>query len=295
MIRRFFTLAPYIAALAIVSFPSSASSVGFTAYSSWNTSFYSADVDSGIATLIPSTPSSYHLDFAPNGALYGVSRSADAIYRINPNTGAATMLAATAAPSFGSSFSVSPDGAKIVYTTSDIPLTKYSFYEFDLSTFSTMFLGDMPTSEIFGLSDIEFASDGTLYAINGLSTSIPVTHQLYTIDLLSLTATAIGPEELGIAGGFGTSGGIDFAPNGTLYATIKLDATGPPFSPETVFWEIDPLTGIAAMTSGATISTSGGTLLQADGFAIQVVPLPAVQLLFLSALLSLVGLRRKVT
>ena len=237
----------------------------YTAYSCWNGNFYSLDLQSGAGTAISSPPGFYHMDFAPDGTLYALSRSLDKLYRfVNPATGQVQLLGDLPGNSTGSGFTVAPTG-DLVYFTLGSSLYRYSIGGGTVTGLGVISGMSQPTS-------IEMAADGTMFAMDGFNWG---SKRLYEIDLSTLTASAIGPALLGITMDSGaTASSLSFAPDGTLYATIDPTAyvPGEPASAvDNYIGTIDPATGLATIDWGARIHL-GAAYYRSDSLAIIAAP-----------------------
>jgi hypothetical protein len=218
----------------------------WTAYSCSNDKFYSLNLQTGEVTFIQNTPAYWDLTYSSNGTLYGISRKTDAIYRFsNPSTGEVVFLANLPMNSTGSGVTISPDNQEIYFTLSEDQLFKYTISSNTFSNLGTI-------SGAYGLSDIEFSPEGTLYGVTGIGYG---TKQLLTIDLETLQAKIIGPELFGIDNpNISTAGSLEFAPDGKLYLTISVDGDAQNYY--TYFEYICTLevsTGIATMNENVFI------------------------------------------
>jgi len=219
------------------------------AYSCTNEKFYSLDLETGQAAIISSTPSFWHLTYASNGILYGISRKTDALYRFTePATGEATLLANLPQDSTGSGITISPDDQSIYFT-----LNEDELYCYDISNNTFKRLGTI--TGVYGLSDIEFSADGILYGITGIGYG---SKQLYTINPETLQATAIGPELFGIDDiPISSASSIEFAPDGKLYLIISVEGDiATHYEDFEYICTLDVLTGIATMKRDAVIHDS---------------------------------------
>ncbi len=121
----------------------------------------------------------------------------------------------------------------------------------------------------FGMNGLGFASDGTLFA-NGFSSSPAGLSQLFTIDLATGAATAIGSHGVTLGRQLGYSG-LAFRADGTLLSlgSVTASAQG--------LYAIDPTTGVATLLG----PTPGFGV---DGGLTFAVPEPAVLALLGAAL-----------
>jgi hypothetical protein len=140
-------------------------SASLEAYSSWNGNFNSVDLATGSANLIPASPGFWHLGYAPDGTLYGLSRSDDKLYQfIDPAQGTTQLLATLPENSTGSGFTVLPDGSFIYFT---LGFQTNNLYRYSIDTGAMSFLGNISSAGL--LSDIESSPDGVLYGITGIN------------------------------------------------------------------------------------------------------------------------------
>ncbi|MCE5186472.1 MAG: hypothetical protein LLF76_10140 [Planctomycetaceae bacterium] len=227
----------------------------WTAYTCMNNTFGKLNLSTGVATAGSCAPNYWDLDFAPDGTLYGLSRSADALYRIvDPERGLVQKLVSLPGDSGGDPIALSPDG-KFIYFTVGIDATPRTLYKYDLAASRTTTLGVIQAPKAF--TGLQFTPDGTLYAIDGYNGTNGTKH-LWTINLKTLTATSVGPERFGLAqmSAGGTARSLELAPDGTMYLLITPEAYSWPSNPhpEQYVGTIDLGTGLATIHQDCQIT-----------------------------------------
>ena len=218
------------------------------AYGTKNFTFFSLNLENGTRTTIPCSVSHLQLAFAPDGTLYATSRNTDNLYKFTePSTGELEYIATLPVNCVGGDTTVSPDGKGVYFTLGwqSRELFRYDIEDAVIDSLGIIIGAD---DHIYGLA---FSDDGILYGTTGTSGG---EKRLYTIDLITLQATAVGPALFGIQMHHnGTSGSLDFAPDGTLYAGIQpVDAALP--GTELYLSTINPQTGIGNIDYNKQIS-----------------------------------------
>lgn len=230
----------------------------WTVYTCMNKSFGKLSLATGHVTNKSCPPGFWDLDYSPDGTLYGLNRSTDALYRItNPETGQVEMLTSLPGNSGSDPIAVSPDGKFIYFTVGTGSATR-SLYQYNLNTSNMTNMGAIHAPKAF--TGMQFTPDGTLYAIDGYNDSNG-TKRLWTINLNSLVATPVGPELFGInemvVGGMADA--LELAPDGTMYLLITPEKYSGPSNPKPTEYiaTIDLSTGLATINWGAPISGFG--------------------------------------
>ncbi len=252
------------------------------AYGTWNENFYRLDIETGKGTKIPCSVTHLQLADAPDGTLYGVSRKTDSLYRfIDPSAGTLEYLAPLPVNCSGGDTTVSPDGKAVYFT---LGWTSPDLFKYDIGIGNIVSLGPITgvDDDIYGLA---FSPEGVLYGTTGTNTGDKI---LYTIDISSMKATAVGPPFFGLKmDPESTTGSLDFAPDGTLYAGIDPTKSGP--IPYLYLSTIDTQTGIGTIYYDKRLIVDG-SYYYLDSIAI--VPEPATLILFGFGGLSLLRKRR---
>lgn len=123
----------------------------------------------------------------PAGAtLLGLHFDTGDIYGVSTADAATTFLGSTGIVGLGA-LEFGPDGALYGFVTSE-GLTVGTMYRFDPVTYAPTSIGPMNIGEVFEGS-LAFGPDGTLYGTNSSSDATPT---LFTVDLLTGAATAVG-------------------------------------------------------------------------------------------------------
>lgn len=252
------------------------------AYGTWNEAFYSLDVETGKGTKIPCSVTHLQLAFAPDGTLYATSRKTDSLYRfINPSAGTLEYLAPLPVDCTGGDTTVSPDGKAVYFT---LGWTSPDFFKYDIGTGNIVSLGPITgaDADIYGLA---FSPEGVLYGTTGTNYGDKI---LYTIDISTMKATAVGPPFFGLKMDLeSTTGSLDFAPDGILYAGI--DPTSGGLYSDVYLSIIDTQTGIATINYEKRIIVNG-SYYRLDSIAI--IPEPTTLILLSFGGLSLLRKRR---
>ncbi len=228
-----------VAVLIFVLFLSKQTAKGeIVAYGSENRAFFSLNFEDGTKTFINCPVTHLHLAFAPDGTLYATSRNTDNLYRFTePSTGELEYLAELPVNCTGGDTTVSPDGKGVYFT---LGWKSKELFRYDIEDAVIESLGVITGADhnIYGLA---FSADGILYGTTGTNWG---KKRLYTIDLVTLQATAVGPDLFGIQmDPQSTSGSLDFAPDGTLYVGINIASMIS--GGEVYLSTINPQTGIA--------------------------------------------------
>lgn len=266
------------------------------AYVSSNASFYALDPATGVMTSQPTPPGYFNMDFAPDGTLYALDRSTDALYRINA-PGSATYLRSIGVDSIGGGFTVSNDG-QFAYFTNHASATDETdiLYRYSIGTGQLQTMGAI--SGPFGISDIEFGLDGTLYAVTGkalIASNCSVTDRaLYSINLGTLAGTKLGPTELGLSlGCHGIVSSLDATADGVMRMLVKPGDTCCTNQPR-YFGTIDISTGQGTIDFSKTLTLNGSTFTAGASAAFySVVPLPPTVWLLGQALFLAGALRTR--
>jgi hypothetical protein len=212
------------------------------------------------------------IDFRPNGTgagtapLYGFENTTNSIRIIDPDANDNTLIDSTGyieSGSFVAGFAISNDGS-IGYAAGTVGF-QGRIVQADLDTgevLSVHAFGNFPAISSVAVvpegTDLPFDA-GTIFALRNISGGI----QLVQFDLDTNTATVQGTVSgLGFTGAF--ESGLDFAPNGTLYAAINGVSGGNDVS--TRLFTINPQT--AAATLVGIIGNDG----EWDAASIAVVP-----------------------
>jgi hypothetical protein len=196
----------------------------------------------------PEQPIAWRIGFWSNDAssqscdfLYGAATGTTSgnapsdLYKIDPSTGVATLIGPIGFNGV-TGLSFAPDGT--LYGTCRDPLIGDALLiTIDMMTGAGTAVGRVATTGTgqWSVPDISFRSNGVLYGYGDGP------DQLITIDRTTGQGTAVGPTGYG-----GGGNGMDFAPNGTLYAT--------PFDFQSLVI-INPATG-----AGADVPGSGGNV-----------------------------------
>lgn len=254
------------------------------AYSGWNANFNLLDLSTGEMTPLTCPPGFWHLDFAPDGTLYGLNRATDQLYKItNPQTGQKELLTNLPGNSGGDPIAVSPDGS-LIYFTFNLE-NRHKLYRYNLSnrTTSAISITNLPL-----LTGMTFGKDGFLYGIDGYNGT---SKSLWKIDLQTLHAAAVGPVRFGLNMDLeSTATALDVAPDGTFYLAISpIAIDGTPWS-EYYISTINPATGIATINYQAPVHMTGSSHYYIDTMAI--IPEPATVLLVGLGGLALMRKRR---
>jgi WD40 repeat protein len=254
----------------------------WVAYGTWNEAFYSLDIETATGTKIPCSVTHLQLAFAPDGTLYATSRKTDSLYRfIDPSAGTLEYLAPLPVNCTGGDTTVSPDGKAVYFT---LGWQSPDLFKYDIDVGNIVSLGPITgvDDDIYGLA---FSPEGVLYGTTGTNTGDKI---LYTIDLSSMKATAVGPPFFGLNIELeSTTGSLDFAPDGTLYAGI--DPTRDYLSPDVYLSIIDTQTGIGTIYYDKRLIVNG-SYYYLDSIAI--IPEPTTLILFGFGGLSLLRKRR---
>ncbi|HUT31215.1 MAG TPA: GEVED domain-containing protein [Sedimentisphaerales bacterium] len=163
----------------------------------WRIGFWSNDV------------SSQSCDFLYGAATGTTSGNAPSdLYKIDPTTGVATLIGPIGFNGV-TGLSFAPDGT-LYGTCHDTVTNQALLIKVDTMTGAGTLVGPVNTTGTgqSRVPDISFRSDGVLYGYGDGP------DQLITIDTASGQGTAVGP-----TGYFGGGNGMDFAPDGRLYAT----------------------------------------------------------------------------
>ena len=221
--------------LAMVAAPSAIAEP--TGYAASFSALYRVDLSTGQATRLPSygrfgnnaLTDIEGLARLPDGSLVGVSDGAKAVFRLDPQTGAASFLANlpfAPADRLDVGLTAACDGR--VYMSSD---EQRKLWELDVASGSLRVVGDLP-AKISGLA----FRHGALYGL-GIGSGAA----LYRIDPSDARGTQIGPiaHDRVIQ-----DAGLDFDASGRLWATLDYN---PPASGSQVDYsdlvELDPATG----------------------------------------------------
>jgi hypothetical protein len=175
---------------------------------------------------------------ADAGVLYAVSgagNAASSLYTVNTTTGAATLIGATGF-SHVTGLDFNPLTGVLYGHVSDYFNGTTQLITIDTSTGAGTSIGTTGQQ----IPDMSFASDGTLYAWSEYSDA-GSQDRLYTIDLGTAAATAVGP-----------------SPTSTLRTGLAFDGADTLFLKDAdLIATLDPLTG-ALTSSFAPITGSGG-------------------------------------
>ena len=169
-----------------------------------------------------------------------IGNAPSSLYRIDPSTGNALLIGAIGFNGV-TGLSVGPDG-KLYASANGDDLYADGFRHailltIDTSTGAGIFIGEISNNSLPNgagrMPDISFSKDGVLY---GYADAGPGGDALWTIN----TATGAGTF-IGYTGFFGGGNGLDFAPDGTLYATPE---------DKSCLVTIDPTTGAGTCVPG---------------------------------------------
>ncbi len=186
-----------------------------------------------------------------------------------PASGQLEYLADMLGDYHGLNMAVSPDGNSIYYSLGS------SFCRYDIPGDATVPMGTL--SEY--LVSMDFGPDGLLYGIGEQ-------WQLCTLDLDTLNATSVGPAYLGLKID-GLVRCLEFAPDGTLYASVDPTEYEPGDPPDEYVCTIDPATGLGTMHWNAQIHL-GSDPFRTDTLAIPV-PEPCTLVLLSLGAMGLVA------
>ena len=213
------------------------------------------DVQSGAVTVVgPSGVSLTDIAFDPAGNLWGVSFTG--LYRLNRDTGAATLVGVTGIP----------DGNALVFGADG------TLYAAGAST-TALFTINPATGAGTSIGDIGFRSAGDLAFAGGELYLSSTTHRLIQIDLGPVSGTDVGP--FGFNNVFGMATG-----DGVLYGVAG-----------TRIFSVDTLTGAGTQIVGYAGHGLGGA--NGTAFTNEAVPEPGGTGLILVALTALVRRRRR--
>ncbi|WP_101758904.1 VPLPA-CTERM sorting domain-containing protein [Oceanicoccus sp. KOV_DT_Chl] len=262
------------------------------AFGSGNNTFFSFDPNTADLTLIKNQ-GYYAMDFAPDGSLYAVDRAENSFYQLAED-GSRTHLTDVGYDDWGGGFTVSNDG-QYAYWSNRASLSDNSslLYRMNLSGGPVESLGAI--NGILGVSDIEFGYDGTLYAMSGMNVSPD--GALYSIDLNTMLGTKVSLDYLGLKDYLGRDVGSN-----TLITSLNATAGGmnmlvkPENDPNRSYYmgTIDLETGEGSFDYSKRVTLNGGSYTAGIDVAfLTPVPVPAAAWLFGSALIGLVGAKRK--
>jgi len=287
---------PLLLLLLAVCQPSTAAIV--KAYVNANGTIFSLDVNSGVMTSQPSVGGAFNMDFSPDGTLYAIDRTADALYRIDA-IGSATLLRSLGFDSFGGGFTVSNDGQFVYFVNRAGPTDGTDLlYRYSIGSGQIETLGAI--TGVGNIGDIEFSRDGTLYGINneqlrdGCSPgNISSISTLVSIDLNTLASTEIGSTNFGLSLDCRTlAASLDAIAGGTMNMIISSGDTC--CGNTRYIASVDLATGQGTVYFDKPLTINGSPFTGGASVAIySTIPIPPAVWLFGSALGMLGWIRRK--
>lgn len=233
------------------------------------------------------------IDLRPsNNTIYGIS-SANRVYTVDAYSGAATFVSTlnmsiiNTGLGYGFDFNPAADFANA--TSLRLVSSAGNNYAINVNTGAVAFSGTIPS----GFSAVAYTDSNPAGAPTTTPTLYYVSSSADTLNVNTnpggFNAPNIQPVGTGLGIDILNANGLEILPDGTAYLAANFDNG----TSQTVLYSINLLTGKATLSGSSLFSSTFDGTINGLSAAPSAVPVPAAAWLFGSALLGLVGFRRK--